>query len=178
MIIKEGFITSISIKIPWEALAAEKYEINVLEFELVLVPQAEFKTYHSFEECSTSQVCSSASPSQLNVEKVDGCGIHLNGGSTYLGVQDGVKMISKMLERLFLGLHVKRKNLIVAFEKLPKTCNIDLGVEISCQSQIILALRVIQTEYGTNVYGYDFETAGFHPDKTHFTSVDKNLNFL
>lgn len=178
VIIKEGFITSISIKIPWKALAAEKCEINVEDFELVLVPRTEFKTSSSSEECSTSEVYPSASPSQRDSEQVEGCGIHVNGGSTYLGVQDGVKMIAKMVERLLLGLHVKIKNLIVAFEQATETCNTNLGVESSCQSQSILVLRVLQTEYGTDVSGDACETAGLHPDDiTGLVMLTKVINF-
>lgn len=174
VIIKEGLIGSISIRIPWKALAAEKCEINVEDFELVLVPRTEFKTSSSYEECSTSEVCSSASPSRLNSEQVEGCGIHANGGSTYLGVQDGVKMIAKMVERLLLGLHVKIKNLIIAFEQATETCR----VESSCQSQSILALRVLQTEYGTDVSGDACESAGLHPDNvTGFVMLTKVINF-
>ena len=68
VIIKEGFIGSISIKIPWKALAAKECEINVEDLELVLVPRTESKTYSNSEECSTSKVCSSTTPSRLNLE--------------------------------------------------------------------------------------------------------------
>ena len=37
VVIKEGFIGSISIKIPWKALAAENCEINVQDLDLVLI---------------------------------------------------------------------------------------------------------------------------------------------
>ena len=58
VIIKEGFIGSISIKIPWKALVAEECEINVEDLELVLVPLTESKTYTNSKVCSTLEVCS------------------------------------------------------------------------------------------------------------------------
>lgn len=178
VIIKEGFIGSISIKIPWKALAAEKCEINVEELELVLVPRTEAKTSSNSEECSTSEVYSSTTSSRLNSEQVEGCGVPANGGYTYLGVQDGVKMIAKMVERLLLGLHIKIRSVIIVFEQATDTCSTNLGVESSCQSQSILALRVLQTEYGTDVSGDACESAGLHPDNaTGHVMLTKIINF-
>ena len=88
----------------------------------------------------TSEVYSSTTPSQLKSKQLEGCGVHENGGYTYLVVQDKVKMIGKMVERLLLGLHIKNKSLIIVFEHTTDTSNTNLGVESSCQSQSILAL--------------------------------------
>ena len=90
VVIKEGFTGRISIKIPQKALVDEKCEINVEDIGLVLVPRTEAKTYSNYEECSTSEVYSNTTASRLNSEQVEGCGVHENGGYTYLGFHESI----------------------------------------------------------------------------------------
>ncbi|KAH9314281.1 hypothetical protein KI387_022908, partial [Taxus chinensis] len=161
--VKEGFVNSISIKIPWK-VPIDKCEVELEELELVLVPQTEVKTSECAEECSTSEVNSKASSSRSAPERVKGSRIHEKGALSYPGVHDGVQMIAKKVESLLLGLRVKIKNLVVAYEEGTETSGTEYGFESICQSQSILVLRVPEIEYGTGVNGSSCENAYVHPN--------------
>ncbi|XP_057821623.2 autophagy-related protein 2 isoform X2 [Cryptomeria japonica] len=154
--VKEGFINKLSIKIPWK-VPIDNCEVELEDVVLVLSPRTEVRTSECTDECSISEACSKPSSSRLAAEHVKGSKVHEKGVFNYPGVHDGVQMIVKKVESLLLGLRVKIKNLVIAFEEGTKTSSTASGFESSCQSHSILVLRMPEIEYGTRVSGSSCE---------------------
>lgn len=125
LVIKEGLVGSITAKIPWKVLAAEACEIEVNDLELVVFPRV--AAYHATcgggetwgKTCINKELRPQDPHHRFSLSKGEGdlCGTGGGGcGGAYVGVDDGVRMIAKMVERVLLGLRVKVMNLTIVFQ--------------------------------------------------------------
>ncbi|KAK6916462.1 Autophagy-related protein 2/VPS13, C-terminal [Dillenia turbinata] len=138
VIVKEGSIGSLLIKMPWNGKGCE---VVVDELELVLAPCAGNKK-QAPEETSVphqdGKNYNSQGMGKLEHEVVDQSAL-----STSLEVHEGVKTIAKMVKRLLSSFHVLVKKLLVAFdpclEKNESKSRIDRA----------LVLRIAEIEGGT-----------------------------
>jgi autophagy-related protein 2 len=125
LVIKEGLVGSITAKIPWKVLAAEACEIEVNDLELIVFPRV--AAYHATcgggetwgKTCINKELQPQDPHHHFSLSKGEGdlCGTGGGGcGGAYVGVDDGVRMIAKMVERVLLGLRVKVTNLTIVFQ--------------------------------------------------------------
>ncbi|XP_020589380.1 autophagy-related protein 2 [Phalaenopsis equestris] len=139
VVLKEGSIASLSIKIPWKL---QNCQIELDELELVLAPFTGSKIQAS-NSCSES---SSADKQQVECHSPDKNepGICRESyGSVSLDIHEGVKTIAKIVKWLLTSFHVRLKNLIVAFDPCLEMDQNRLPVHKS------LVLRIAETEFGT-----------------------------
>ncbi|CAM6061747.1 unnamed protein product [Sphagnum tenellum] len=145
LVIKEGLVGSITAKIPWKVLAAEACEIEVNDLELVVFPRV--AAYHATcgggetwgKTCINKELQPQDPHHHFSLSKGEGdlCGTGGGGcGGAYVGVDDGVRMIAKMVERVLSGLRVKVTNLTIRW-----TC-------CTAPPQSIMVARVAYVEYG------------------------------
>ncbi|EEF43703.1 autophagy-related protein 2 isoform X2 [Ricinus communis] len=145
LVIKEGSIGSLSVKMPWKG---KGFQVEVDELELVF----------SLAACSTNKTPAGDKNSGLNRDS-DSCvqndggnhGYYMMDGaakSSIGDVHEGVKTIAKMVKWFLTSFHVNVKSLIVAFE--PYSAD-----QKKFQNQKILVLRISETECGTCVYDDD-----------------------
>ncbi|KAK1258092.1 hypothetical protein QJS04_geneDACA012280 [Acorus gramineus] len=139
VIIKEGSIGSLSVRIPWKV---KNCQIEVEELEIVLSP------------CDVAAHDESCSPScDGEYPGCNGPARHESGmtqGSVGLGsvstdIHEGVKTIAKLVKWFLTSFNVKIKNLIVALD-----LSLEMDEEI-LTSHPTLVLRIAETEYGTCV---------------------------
>ncbi|ONK66112.1 uncharacterized protein A4U43_C06F4270 [Asparagus officinalis] len=130
VMVKEGSIGSLSIKIPWKL---QNCQIEVDELELVLAP---------FTAASAENMSDSTDKSDLDTGTVPGGA----GSSVSLDVHEGVKTIAKIVKWFLTSFHVRLRNLIVAFDP---SSNID--EKRASDFYRSLVLRIGEMEYGTCV---------------------------
>ncbi|KAK9286731.1 hypothetical protein L1049_015134 [Liquidambar formosana] len=138
VIVKEGSIGSLLVKMPWKGKGCE---VEVDELELLLAPFAKKNPLAGDETCTPSQdgnYCTSNEFGKLEHEMVDN-----TGTSASMDVHEGVKTIAKMVKWLLTSFHVKIKNLIVAFDPSSEKD------EKKTWHRATLVLRISETECGT-----------------------------
>ncbi|KAK1297389.1 hypothetical protein QJS10_CPB15g00827 [Acorus calamus] len=164
VIIKEGSIGSLSVRIPWKV---KNCQIEVEELEIVLSP------------CDVAAHDESCSPSCDG--EYPGCNRsarHESGmtqGSVGLGsvstdIHEGVKTIAKLVKWFLTSFNVKIKNLIVA---------LDLSLEMDKEiltSHPTLVLRIAETEYGTCVL--EDPNSVINPRCDNILGIAKLTNFI
>ncbi|GLT37479.1 hypothetical protein SLA2020_117940 [Shorea laevis] len=140
MVIKEGSIGSLLVKMPWKGKGCE---VEIDELELVLAPCMPNNLSTSDENCNLNGddrhfVCS-------EMEKL-GNDVQENAGrSISSDVHEGVKTIAKMVKWFLTSFHIKIKKLIVALDLYLEKGEGKIG------SERTLVLRISETECGTSI---------------------------
>ncbi|XP_065870946.1 autophagy-related protein 2 isoform X2 [Euphorbia lathyris] len=142
VMIKEGSIGSLSVKMPWKD---KGFQIEVDELEIVV-------TFTSFPRNKSSSVDEknrtsedSSTLHKQSEEAKDGHDMMDSGAkSSSADVHEGVKTIAKMVKWFLTSFNVKVKKLIVAFEPGSR-------VDEKVGHQKILVLRISEIECGTCV---------------------------
>ncbi|CAM6122683.1 unnamed protein product [Calypogeia fissa] len=164
--IKEGSIGSVRAKIPWKVLTTESCEIEVDELKLVIVPRPQCEENGSNNPApSEIDDLRFVDGPQYPLGDADASGLGPVGGGAYMGVDDGVRMIAKMVERVLLGLRVKVSNMIIVFEEQPGKESDplpgDLDARMPAQQltppHCLLIVRVAYVEYGVEAPQIDSE---------------------
>ncbi|KAL2619934.1 hypothetical protein R1flu_000139 [Riccia fluitans] len=151
--IKTGVVGSIKAKIPWRVLTDESCVIELEDLKLVVVPRP---------SSGDSKKDTSAAPSTEKVRFVDsqdylaaesdGYAQGVGGGGAYMGVDDGVRVIAQMVERILLNLRIKVANLIIVFEEQDLEPSDGNGVSVIGNGgrafYSTLLVRVPRMEYG------------------------------
>ncbi|KAJ7546728.1 hypothetical protein O6H91_08G051700 [Diphasiastrum complanatum] len=112
-IVKEGSIGSVTVKIPWKVMVAEPCEVELDELELVVTPHDAIDAGEAGALDTDSAVDIGHRELEHFDEEADKSGSVGAGGFSYLGVDDGVRMIARMVERVLLDLRVKVRNLVI-----------------------------------------------------------------
>ena len=135
VMVKEGSIGSLSIKIPWKL---QNCQIDVEELELVLAPfvatNAGNMPSHDTDKCTDK---SGPDP---------GAAPESPGSSVSLDIHEGVKTIAKIVKWFLTSFHVRLKKLIVAFDPC-----LDVEDKRASDFHRSLVLRIAEIEYGTCV---------------------------
>ncbi|KAL5992771.1 hypothetical protein ACLOJK_013690 [Asimina triloba] len=140
VIVKEGSIGSLLVKIPWKVTNCQ---IEVEEAELVLAPRVGDTLPENTDKLSSGQ--DGQQSDQTGREDIEHDADHSNVASSSLDVHEGVKTIAKMVKWLLTSLHVRIKSLICAFDPC-----LEKGEKIS-RPQRIAILRIPETVFGTCV---------------------------
>ncbi|XP_062022613.1 autophagy-related protein 2 isoform X2 [Rosa rugosa] len=135
MMIKEGSIGSLLVRMPWKGNGCE---VEVDELELVLAPCTEKNSPATAESGNQNQ--DSSNPGKFDADMPDNA-----TKSASRDVHEGVKTIAKMVKWLLTSFHVRIKRLIVAFDP----CLEKNGKTSGCRSTLVL--RISETECGTGV---------------------------
>lgn len=138
VVLKEGSIASLSIKIPWKL---QNCQIELEELELVVAPFIGSKSQVS-DSCSESSSVDKLQMS-LGPEKTEPGTCRESYGSVSFDIHEGVQKIAKIVKWLLTSFHIRLKNLIVAF---------DPCLEVNANSLPVyksLVLRIAETEFGT-----------------------------
>ncbi|KAL6213423.1 hypothetical protein ACLB2K_012870 [Fragaria x ananassa] len=134
MMIKEGSIGSLLVRMPWKGNGCE---VEVNELELVLAPCTEKNSPATAGSGNQNQ--DSSNTGKFDADMMD------SATKSTRDVHEGVKTIAKMVKWLLTSFHVRIKKLIVAFdpclEKDGKTS----------ESLSTLVLRISEAECGTGV---------------------------
>lgn len=138
VIIKEGSIGSLLVKMPWKG---EGCVVEVDELELVLAPCMKNDSPAEDETCSSSQDGNHGLHYDLRKREYDS--VDDAAKSTSGDVHEGVKTIAKMVKWLLSSFHVKIKRLIVAFDPYLENDETNTG------SHTTLVLRILETECQT-----------------------------
>ncbi|XP_042376736.1 autophagy-related protein 2-like isoform X2 [Zingiber officinale] len=140
IVVKEGSIKSLSIKVPWKL---RNCEIEIDEIELVLGP------FNG--SCATQANADSSLPHDCqhhmndNPDRIE-CEIAQDyHGSIPLDIHEGVKTIAKVVKWFLTSFHVRLNGVIVAFD--PRS-HLDERRDKSCR---LLVLRIKETEFGTHL---------------------------
>ncbi|URE12311.1 ATG C terminal domain [Musa troglodytarum] len=140
IVIKEGSLKSLSIRIPWKL---RNCEIEINEIELVLEPfrgnnislaDAKCKLAHDGQQYMNT-----------NSDKIELGPAQYYHGSIPPDVHEGVKTIAKIVKWFLTSFHVKLNGIIVAFDPC---LYLD---ERRNRSHELLVFRVKETEFGTCV---------------------------
>ncbi|KAF8405048.1 hypothetical protein HHK36_009945 [Tetracentron sinense] len=140
VIVKEGSIGSLLVKIPWKGKSCQ---IEVDELELVLGPCAGNNLPAGAETLISSQ--DGKQRVSHGLEKPEHEMVNNDTTSVSLDVHEGVKTIAKMVKWLLTSFHVKIKKLIVAFDPCSEKDEKRSGSHTS------LVLRITETECGTSI---------------------------
>jgi autophagy-related protein 2 len=163
--IKEGWIGSVRAKIPWKVLTTESCEIEVDELKLVIGPRPQFEENDSsIPAPAVGDDLRFAEGSQHPLD-VDTSGLGATAGGAYMGVDDGVRMIAKMVERVLLGLRVKVSKLIIVFEEQVESVKNGFSGDVDIQRPTqhvksphsLLIVRVECLDYGVEGPQNDLE---------------------
>ncbi|KAL4615459.1 hypothetical protein ACB092_07G126400 [Castanea dentata] len=138
VIIKEGSIGSLLVKMPWKG---EGCVVEVDELELVVAPCMKNDSPAEDETCSSSQDGNHGLHYDLRKHEYDS--VDDAAKSTSGDVHEGVKTIAKMVKWLLSSFHVKIKRLIVAFDPYLENDETNTG------SHTTLVLRILETECQT-----------------------------
>ncbi|KAG6653101.1 autophagy-related protein 2-like isoform X1 [Carya illinoinensis] len=140
VIIKEGSIGSLLVKMPWKG---EGCLVEIDELELVLAPRSKNNSPAGGETSCSVQHGDDGLHSDFRKGEHDM--VDDAAKSMFGDVHEGVKMIAKMVKRLLTSFHVKIKKLIVAFDPYLEKEEKNEG------SRTTLVLRISETECGTCV---------------------------
>ncbi|KAJ4716330.1 autophagy-related protein 2-like [Melia azedarach] len=140
VIIKEGSIGSLLVKMPWKGKGCQ---VELDELELVLAPCRDTNLRATDESCSTSQDGNHSMQSDLGQFEHDVLGNPSKFTSN--DVHEGVKIIAKMVKWILTSFHVKIKKLIVVFDPCIEKD------ENKVESRATLVLRISEIECGTCV---------------------------
>ncbi|WOL12704.1 autophagy-related protein [Canna indica] len=138
IVVKEGSIKSLSIRIPWKL---RNCEIEINEIELVLGPFSGNTVIDA--NCSLSHDLQQSV--STNSDKIDVGPAQDYYGSVPVDVHEGVKTIAKVVKWFLTSFHVKLNGIIVAFDP-----HLDSD-ERRDKSHKLLVLRIKETEFGTCV---------------------------
>ncbi|KAM1790718.1 hypothetical protein ACFX12_034755 [Malus domestica] len=159
VIIKEGSIGSLLVRLPWKGKGCE---VEVDELELVLNLCAENNSPASAESCNLDK---DANPGTLDGDMADDA-----AKSASRDVHEGVKTIAKMVKWFLTSFHVTIKRLIVAFDP----CLEKNGKTLGCSSTLVL--RILETECGTCVSEDDSQNSDARFDN--FLGISQLTNFV
>ncbi|KAJ6896449.1 hypothetical protein NC651_022605 [Populus alba x Populus x berolinensis] len=165
VMIKEGSIGSLSVKMPWKG---KGFQVEVDELELVLAPCLKKRNSPADDENS-----SSSQESRHGHKEVGRFGNDLMENaqkSSFVDVHEGVKTIAKVVKWFLTSFHVKVKKLIVAYEPYFEKDEKKVG----CQETLVL--RVPEIECGTCVS----EDANLSSDERveNFLGISQLMNFV
>lgn len=159
VIIKEGSIGSLLVRMPWKGKGCE---VEVDELELVLIPCAENNSQGSAESCNLDK---DGNPVKLDSDMGEN-----TAKSSSRDVHEGVKTIAKMVKWFLTSFHVTIKRLIVAFDP----CIEMDGKTSGCRSTLVL--RISETECGTCVSEDDTQNADARIEN--FLGISQLTNFV
>ncbi|PKA52577.1 hypothetical protein AXF42_Ash001558 [Apostasia shenzhenica] len=138
VVLKEGSIASLSIKIPWKL---RNCQIEINELELVLAPFIGNKI--QLTDNFPSSTDDDKYLSRLGSDKIE-MGTELgNRGSAFVDIHEGVKTIAKVVKWFLTSFYVRLNNLIVAFDPC-----LDMDKNVLPLNRS-LVLRITEIEFGT-----------------------------
>ncbi|GKV22503.1 hypothetical protein SLEP1_g32368 [Rubroshorea leprosula] len=140
MVIKEGSIGSLLVKMPWKGKGCE---VEIDELELVLAPCMVNNLSASDENCNLNEDDKHVVHSEM--EKLENDMADSAGRSMSGDVHEGVKTIAKMVKWFLTSFHIKIKKLIVAFDPYMGRA----GREIDSHRNLVL--RISEVECGTRI---------------------------
>nr|XP_018675172.1 PREDICTED: autophagy-related protein 2 isoform X2 [Musa acuminata subsp. malaccensis] len=141
IVVKEGSLKSLSIKIPWKL---RNCEIEVDELELVLGPFSESNIPPTDADCSPLSHDGQQRIS-TKVDKIEPGPSQDSYSSIPVDVHEGVKTIAKIVKWILTSFHVRLKGIIVAFD--PRS-GLD---ESGGMFHRLLVFRIKEIEFGTCV---------------------------
>ncbi|CAN6439012.1 unnamed protein product [Victoria cruziana] len=140
LMIKDGSIGSLSVKIPWNV---SNCEVEIKDLEIMLSPKS-VETIPGAAEHMPSHRVEKQSVSGSRV-KIGDSRIHQDAGFTPSDVHEGVKTIANLVKSLLSNFHVKVNNLLVALDpnqrKPGKTSHV----------YSIMVFRITELAYGTGL---------------------------
>ncbi|GAV66348.1 ATG_C domain-containing protein/Chorein_N domain-containing protein [Cephalotus follicularis] len=165
VILKEGSIRSLIIKMPWKYQGCQ---VEVDELELVLAPCTEYSLSAENEVSSSipdGNNCTRNDSGKDSPEMADSAAKY-----TFDDVHEGVKMIAKMVKWFLTSFNVKIKNLIVAFDSFSEN-NVQ---KMGCLPTLVL--RISEIECGSSVS----EDANSYTDAKggSFLGISRLTNFV
>ncbi|KAL1290521.1 hypothetical protein HN51_059004 [Arachis hypogaea] len=179
LIVKEGSIGYLLVKMPWSGKGCE---VEVNELELVVSPCTDVNSRGGDEACGSenndnqhAKYSSTRSEHEMADDSLK---------STTMDVHEGVKTIAKMIKWLLTSFHLKITNAIVAFEPYLG------GVEPKSECHRTLVLRISEIECGTSLAedaDSKFDVLGisqltnfvkFHGAVVEFLKIDREDNEL
>ncbi|KAJ3694804.1 hypothetical protein LUZ60_000181 [Juncus effusus] len=134
VMVKEGSMKSLSIKIP---LKLKSCEIEIEELELIISPFNSPETGIPVPDCSTSQ------NNNNSTQKSSPKSGNSNPGSSSRDVDEGVKRIANAVKWFLTSFHIRIKNIYIVFD--PST---NQEVRNSALNKS-LVFRIKETEFGT-----------------------------
>uniref|UniRef100_A0A6N2L4U1 Autophagy-related protein 2 n=1 Tax=Salix viminalis TaxID=40686 RepID=A0A6N2L4U1_SALVM len=165
VVIKEGSIGSLSVRMPWKG---KGFQVEVDGLELVLAPYLKKSNSPAEDETSSSSQESRHGHKEVGRFRDD---LMENAEKSSFGdVHEGVKTIAKVVKWFLTSFHVKVKKLIVAYEPYFEKDEKKVG----CQETLVL--RVPEIECGTCVS----EDANLSSDERveNFLGISQLMNFI
>ncbi|MED6187345.1 hypothetical protein PIB30_075540 [Stylosanthes scabra] len=162
LIVKEGSIGYLLVKMPWSGKGCE---VEVNELELVVSPCTDVNSPGGDETCGSETTdnhhvkCSSTrSEHEMADDALK---------STSMDVHEGVKTIAKMIKWLLTSFHLKITNAIIAFDPYLR------DVEPKAECHRTLVLRISEIQCGTSLA----EDADSKIDVLGITQLTNYVNF-
>ncbi|XP_038972268.1 autophagy-related protein 2-like isoform X2 [Phoenix dactylifera] len=141
VLVKEGSIKSLSIKIPWKR---KNCQIEVEVLELVLAPFVQSYT-SAMDSDSLMPNCDKEQHTCIDSEKIELGEVKENSGSISRDVHEGVKTIAKIVKWFLTSFHVRINEIFVAYDP-----HSDVEERRSAFHKS-LVLRIKEIEFGTCV---------------------------
>lgn len=141
VLVKEGSIKSLSIKIPWKR---KNCQIEVEVLELVLAPFVQSSTSPNDAD-SWMPGCDEEQHMCIDSEKIEMGTVQENSGAISQDVHEGVKTIAKIVKWFLTSFHVRLNEIFVAFD--PHSDVEERGSAFHRS----LVLRVKELDFGTFV---------------------------
>ncbi|OMO74070.1 hypothetical protein CCACVL1_16949 [Corchorus capsularis] len=162
LIIKEGSIGSLLVKMPWKGKGCQ---VEVDELELLLAPCSENHLSSADETCCSSDDGNHNMHCNMGKFSNDMTG---NAGKSD-NVHEGVKTIAKMVKWFLTSFNVKIKKLIVAFDP-----SLENDEKVGCHRTLVL--RISETECGTCVS--EDADIGCETKAQSFLGINQLTNFV
>ncbi|KAJ8763370.1 hypothetical protein K2173_002253 [Erythroxylum novogranatense] len=143
VIIKEGSIGSLLVKMPWKV---KGFQVEVDELEIVFAPYLKKDSLSEEASSSFSYDSNNGIDNEIGKHKRGKPGIVTSKNSVKSGstdVHEGVKTIAKMVRLFLTSFHVKVRRLIVAYEP-----GLDMN-GMKSTHQKTLVLQISEVECGT-----------------------------
>ncbi|KAI5056458.1 hypothetical protein GOP47_0028276 [Adiantum capillus-veneris] len=131
--LKEGSVGKVTVTL------LPKLNIELDGVELRFVPKTAADVGHS-----KAAFCESTFEAQQMESEPENVGVSGVGGYSYLPVQEGVKVVANLFERLFFGVRVTVTRVFIAIEEMP---NLRQPEHSSSTSHCMLLFRIGHAEY-------------------------------
>lgn len=116
LLLKQGSIGSVSAKISWRVLSEDQpCEIEIQDLELVVVPRDKGHVVHKENkdvEAAADVFLVPLAGNEDTSSSIKGTDV----AASYSSIQDGVRLVARMVEKVLLGMYVKVTNLVIHLE--------------------------------------------------------------
>jgi autophagy-related protein 2 len=117
LLLKQGSIGSVSAKISWRVLSEDQpCEIEIQDLELVVVPRDKGHVVHKenkdVEAAAADVFLVPLAGNEDTSSSIKGTDV----AASYSSIQDGVRLVARMVEKVLLSMYVKVTNLVIHLE--------------------------------------------------------------